>query len=170
MRRVGGFTLIELLVTITVLSVLLVVAAPAMTEMILNNRMAGFSNDLMSDLAAARSESLKRSQRVVICKNSGNDASCSTSTNWESGWLLYLDANSNTALDTGETILRVRQALPGGYSVVSAGITDTLVVRPVGLATPTGTFKICDHRTGNHGRLITIAAGGRASAAATTCP
>lgn len=168
MRRVIGFTLIELLVTIAVLAVLLVAAAPAMTDMVLNNRMVGVSNDLMSDLAAARSESLKRSQRVVVCKNSGTDASCGAG-NWESGWLLYLDANSNTTLDVGETILRVRQALPG-YTINSVGIADTLVVRPVGLATPTGTFKICDQRTGNYGRLITISAAGRASSAPATCP
>lgn len=170
MRRTGGFTLIELLVVITVLAVLMVAAAPAMTDMIMNNRMVGVSNDLIADLAAARSESLRRSQRVVVCKNAGDDASCSTSVNWENGWLLYLDVNSNTTLDVGETILRVRQALPAGYTINPAGIGDTLVVRPVGLVTPAGTLRICDSRTGNYGRLITVAAGGRASSAAATCP
>lgn len=169
MRRVEGFTLIELLVTLGVLAVLLVAAAPAMTDMILNNRMSSLSTDLMADLATARSEALKRSQRVVICKNSGNDSTCGTGA-WAGGWLLYLDADSDTVLDAGETILRVRQALAGGYTVTSVGIADTLVVRPVGLATPTGTFKICDQRAGNFGRLITISASGRASSAAATCP
>ena len=169
MRGDRGFTLIELMITIAVLAVLLVAVAPAMTDMILNNRMSAFSSDLMADLAAARSEALKRSQRVVICKNSGTNASCGTG-NWENGWLLYLDANSNTTLDGGETIFRVRQALPGGYTINSAGIADTLVVRPVGLATPTGTFRICDQRAGNFGRLITVSAAGRASVAPATCP
>jgi len=169
LRRVGGFTLIEIMVTVAVLAVLLVAAAPAMTDMVLNNRMAGLSNDLMSDLAIARSEALKRGQRVVLCKNAGNDSSCSTGL-WADGWLLYLDADNDTTLDTGETILRVRQALPSGYTVTPTGIMETLVVRPVGMVTPTGTFKICDQRTGNFGRLITISAGGRASSAATTCP
>lgn len=169
LRRVRGFTLIELLVTLGVLAVLLVAAAPAMTDMILNNRMSAFSNDLMADLAMARSEALKRSQRVVICKNAGTDSTCGTGA-WQAGWLLYLDADSDTVLDTGETILRVRQALPGGYTINSAGIADTLVVRPVGLATPTGTFRICDQRAGNFGRLITISAAGRASVVPATCP
>jgi type IV fimbrial biogenesis protein FimT len=167
--RFVGFTLIELLVTVAVLAILLVTAAPAMRDMILNNRMSSVSNDLMADLAAARSEALRRSQRVVICKNSGTDASCGTG-NWREGWLLYLDADSDTTLDAGETVFRVRQALPGEYSVVSAGIGDTLVVRPVGLATPTGSFKICDQRTGNFGRSITVAASGRASVSPATCP
>jgi len=43
-------------------------------------------------------------------------------------------------------------------------------VRPVGLATPTGTFRICDQRAGNFGRLITISAAGRASVVPATCP
>ena len=169
MRRVEGFTLIELLITIALLAVLLTTAAPAMTDMVLNNRMSGLSNDLMSDLAVARSEALKRGQRVVVCKNSGNDSTCGTGA-WAGGWLLYLDADSDTVLDAGETILRVRQSLPGGYTVTSVGIAETLVVRPVGLATPTGTFRICDQRTGNFGRLVTVSAGGRASAAPATCP
>lgn len=169
MFRFAGFTLIELLVTVAVLAVLLVTAAPAMRDMILNNRMSSISNDLMADLAAARSEALRRSQRVVICKNSGTNASCGTG-GWREGWLLYLDADSDTTLDAGETVFRVRQALPGEYSVVSAGIGDTLVVRPVGLATPTGSFKICDQRTGNFGRTITVAASGRASVSSATCP
>jgi type IV fimbrial biogenesis protein FimT len=152
LRRVGGFTLIEIMVTVAVLAVLLVAAAPAMTDMVLNNRMAGLSNDLMSDLAIARSEALKRGQRVVLCKNAGNDSSCGTGL-WANGWLLYIDTDADTTLDGGETILRVRQALPAGYTV-----------------TPTGTFKICDQRTGNFGRLITISAGGRASSAPATCP
>jgi type IV pilus modification protein PilV len=119
--RFAGFTLIELLVTVAVLAVLLVTAAPAMRDMILNNRMSSVSNDLMADLAAARSEALRRGQRVVICKNSGTNASCGTG-NWREGWLLYLDVDSDTVLDFGETVFRVRQALPTEYSVTSVGI------------------------------------------------
>ena len=68
-------------------------------------------------------------------------------------------------------MFRVRQPLPVGITVTPAGgITNTLTATPIGLVTPQGTFKLCDSRTGNFGRLITVAATGRATSASTSCP
>jgi type IV fimbrial biogenesis protein FimT len=171
-RSSRGFTLIELLVGLGVLGILLGLAAPSMITMMQNNRMASASNDLMSDLAAARSEAARRGQRIVFCKNSGDNVTCNAAAPWESGWLAFIDINSNGALDAGTDIMfRVRQPLPAGITVTPAGgITNTLTATPIGLVTPQGTFKLCDSRTGNFGRLITVAATGRASSAATSCP
>lgn len=171
MRGIKGFTLIEILVTIGILAILLSAAAPSMRDMVLNNRVTSLTNDLLSDLAVARSEALKRGQRVVVCKNAGNDAACGNG-QWNMGWLLFVDTDSDSTLDTGETILRVRQTLTSDMTVTSTGIVDTIVVRPVGLVTPVGSFKICDTRAGPYGRNITVAASGRASVSTTpaTCP
>jgi type IV fimbrial biogenesis protein FimT len=168
-----GFTLIELIVTLGILGILMAAAAPSMRDMILNNRMAGLANDLMSDLAAARSEAAKRGQRIVICKNATGvtaDTACSTSSAWKDGWLLYLDANNNGALDSGETIVRVRQALPAEITVTPTGISNLITVRPVGTLMPTGDFKICDQRAGAFGRKVTVSPSGRASVAGASCP
>ena len=172
MRFSRGFTLIELLIGLAVLAVLLGLAAPSMITMMQNNRMSSAANDLMSDLAAARSESARRGQRIVFCKNAGDDATCNAAAPWQNGWLAFIDVNSNGALDGGTDIMfRVRQPLPNGITVTPAGgITNTLTATPIGLVTPQGTFKLCDNRTGNFGRLITVAATGRASSTSTSCP
>lgn len=174
MRGSRGFTLIELLVTVGILGILMAAAAPSMRDMIMNNRMSGLANDLMSDLAAARSESAKRGQRIVICKNATGvtaNTACSNVAGWKDGWLLYIDTDSDSVLDAGETIFRVRQALPTEITVTPGGaITDLVIVRPVGTVTPLGSFKICDQRAGLFGRTVTLAASGRASVAPATCP
>ena len=172
MRLPRGFTLIELLVGLAVLGILLGLAAPSMVTMVQNNRMSSAANDLMSDLAAARSEAAKRGQRITFCKNSGDNATCNTAAAWQNGWLAFIDVNSNGALDSGTDIMfRVRQPLPTGITVApGGGITNTLTATPIGLVTPQGTFKLCDSRTGNFGRLITVAATGRATSASTSCP
>jgi type IV fimbrial biogenesis protein FimT len=165
-----GFTLIELLVTVAVLGVLMGLAAPSMQTMIQNNRMTSAANDLMYDIAAARSESAKRGQRVVMCKSGGSATACSAGALWRDGWLMYVDANSNNAFDAGETVFRVRQALPDNITVANTGVGNFISMRPIGNVNPLGSFKLCDGRAGNFGRLITIAASGRASVATVACP
>jgi type IV fimbrial biogenesis protein FimT len=160
-----GFSLIELMVTLAVAGVLLGVAVPAFTGMILNNRLTSTANDMLADFAVARSEAAKRGTRVTICMNSAGtdaDTACSTSGSWSAGWLIFLDANGNNALDSGETVLRVHQALPSSIFVTTA-VGNYLLAKPVGTVSPTGTFLLCDSRTGNFGRLVTISPTGRAS-------
>jgi type IV fimbrial biogenesis protein FimT len=165
-RRAAGFTLIELIATLAVAAILATIAAPAVTSMIMTNRLTTIANDLLADLATARSESMKRRGRVTICKNATGptaDTVCNTGSAWSDGWLVFVDTNSNGALDAGETLLRVHQALPLGVTVAITGFTDFVQARPVGTITPLGSFKLCDSRAGDFGRLITISPTGRAN-------
>ncbi|MSQ50453.1 MAG: prepilin-type N-terminal cleavage/methylation domain-containing protein [Betaproteobacteria bacterium] len=168
-----GFSLVELMITLAVAGVLASVAAPSVRDMILSSRISSSTNDLIADVATARSEAARRSVRIVLCKNatdSGIDTTCSTSSTWAAGWLMFVDSNRNGTLDSGETLLRVRQALASGTVITVAGLSNYIEARPVGSVTPLGSWKICDSRVGAFGRQVSVTATGRTTVATATCP
>lgn len=168
-----GFSLVELMITLGVAGILATLAGPSVRDMILNSRISSTASDLHVDLSVARSEAGRRSVRVALCKNATGvtkDTACSTTSTWADGWLMFIDTNANGSLDAGETLLRVRQALPSGTTVTATGLTDFIQAKPVGSMAPAGSWKICDSRTGNFGRQISVTATGRASVAVAACP
>ena len=117
-RNLFGFTLIELMVTLVVVAVLVTIGAPAFTTFIANQRLSTQANDLISDLVFARSEAVKRSSAVTICKTADPNAASPTcdatvADRWTAGRLIFLDNNNDGQHDAGEQIMRVRQALEG---------------------------------------------------------
>lgn len=76
--RGRGFTLIELVAAITVLVILIMLAAPAFTEMIASQRVQTASADLITSLARARSEAIKQNLDVTITPTGS----------WAGGWVV----------------------------------------------------------------------------------
>ncbi|RLA50943.1 MAG: pilus assembly protein [Gammaproteobacteria bacterium] len=118
-RRQAGFTLVELMIVVIVVAVLLTVAAPSMLNLLQKNRLQTAADNFYAALMAARSEAVKINLPVVICKSS-DGAACVLSGNWEQGWLMYADLDSDSTKDPSDPILRVGEALKSG---------DTLRVR-----------------------------------------
>lgn len=81
MNTKSGFTLIELLVTVAIAAVLMALAAPNLASFLKNNRLTTVTNDLLGDLAVARSEAAKRGLPVTICVST-DGASCTGGTDW----------------------------------------------------------------------------------------
>jgi type IV fimbrial biogenesis protein FimT len=78
------------------------------------NRISGEVNGLLGDMQYARSEAIKEGQTVTVC-SSTNSTSCSGSTTWQSGWIVFSDVNGTGAVDSAaDTILRVQRAFPLG--------------------------------------------------------
>ena len=101
-----GFTLIELIITMVVAGVLLAVAIPSFTAMIKNNRLATSANAFVTAANIARSEAIKRGVRVTVCK-SADGASCTTSDDWDQGWIVFADLDNNATVDAGDTLTRI---------------------------------------------------------------
>ena len=165
MNTKSGFTLIELLVTVAIAAVLMALAAPNLASFLKNNRLTTVTNDLLGDLAVARSEAAKRGLPVTICVST-DGASCTGGTDWLTGRVIYEGLGANTAPSTN-SIIRVSQPASNGTTLSSSGFSSGSFVTYTVLgtistgSTNVGRFKVCDDRTGSYGKLITITSTGR---------
>lgn len=153
-----GFTLIELLLTVAILAIITAVAAPSMGTMISNNRIQGASSDLYADLALARGTAAAKGQRVTVCQSS-DGATCTASSLWQQGWIVFVDGNANGTFEPAtDTIVKVHAAVNTNLTVApysAAGTPPALTssntaltsvrYRPSGPTTNTAAtgFRVC---------------------------
>ena len=171
MSKQSGFTLIELMVTLALIAIVLMIGVPSFRSMVTNNRVVAQANELATSIQYARSEAIKRTTSVSIC-SSTNQTACDGGNAWATGWLVFTDANSNGALDGGDTILRVFDGSSTTNTLtttVSSIVFQSTGLRPTGAAnvTLTATSPSC---TGNNKRIITVGATGRSSMQQAACP
>ena len=114
-----GFTLPELLTAMAIIAILAAVATPTLRQFSANSRTTAANNSLVSALALARSEAIRRSTPVTVC-SSANAATCANSNNWATGWIAFTDVNANGAFDAAsDTLLQAWSAPSGNVSVTS---------------------------------------------------
>ena len=162
MKMNSGFTLLEGLITVAVMAIVMAVAIPSMTTFIQNDRLSTQINALVGHLAYARSESVTRSQQVGVCVSS-NTTSCTGGTNWQNGWIIYVDLNGDSSFTAGETVLRAQQALEGSNTLKPATIGTQVIYdyRGFASAASVGSFSLCDNRGSTYGKAIAISNTGR---------
>lgn len=92
-----GVTLIELLVILSISAVLLGIAIPAFSGLIQSQRLTTSANALFMAVNLARSEAIHRGRRVDLVPLDARQ--------WSSGWLVFVDENSNQRPDKGEHVI-----------------------------------------------------------------
>jgi type IV fimbrial biogenesis protein FimT len=163
----SGFTLIELVVAMAILGILLALAAPSFRDAMMNVRLTGAANDLMTDLSIARSEAVKRDVQTAVCAS--NDQKTCTGNPWEKGWIVMVDSDGDgqpdapgplkvTAGITGDTTLKRTDA---GGATPSTRVAFGAGGMAVGGQATGSMFELCDSR--KMGRNIWVTATGRAS-------
>lgn len=95
-----GVTMIELLIVLTIAAILAAMATPSFNEFIADTRLTSTMSQLTGDLNRARSEAIKRNQRVLVCVRNSTGTDCGTGTNWQSGWLVCYDTDQDNLCDT----------------------------------------------------------------------
>lgn len=156
-----GFTLTELMITLAIAAIVMTLGVPSFTDMIKNNRVISQTNNFVTALNIARSEAIKRGTSVTLCSSS-SQTSCGGG--WHNGWIIFIDTNSNGALDGGETVSQTQEALGGTVTLRgSANVASRLTYLATGFASlpAASTFSLCDDRGTSKGKSIAIAVTGR---------
>ncbi len=194
MKKHSGFTLIELMITLIIVGILLAVGVPSLRIFMQDNQMVASTNELISALHVARSEAIKLNTSVTICESSdGTD--CATTGNWENGWIVFVDADSNlegtevacAAIGT-DCLLRVHDAFTddqltvagvnaGGVAISSFTFNSRGLPRNAAGASQSGTFSVCSlDGSGNtiNSRAVVLSLSGRVrvsdNTAVISCP
>jgi type IV fimbrial biogenesis protein FimT len=137
-----GFTLVELMVVIAILAITFSLSIPAYKDLLLRQKINGQANQLFSIIYLARSEAIKRSSVVTICK-SGNGQTCGAQ--WSEGWLMFADQDADGLLDPLENIISsglVDSQITMSWSAF--GSNNYLRLSPRGMTiSQNGTFTLC---------------------------
>jgi type IV fimbrial biogenesis protein FimT len=98
--RALGFTMIEMLMTIAIATILLSLAIPSFRYVTNSNRIASELNGLLGDLQLARAEAIKEGRTVTVCQSS-DGATCTDSTSWQGGWIVFFRPDQRRRLRCG---------------------------------------------------------------------
>lgn len=170
-----GFSLIEMLIVVAVASTLASVGIPMLRDVIRSFELASTASTFLSHMHLARTEAIKRSSRVVLCK-SLDGSTCTSAGGWEQGWIVFRDANANARREPGEGIVQYGPPLAPGIRILGNATVGSYIsfqetgeTRLAGGGFQAGTLMLCQVSAAKtQARQIVISSVGRARMAKTT--
>ena len=164
-RTVLGATLLELLVAMALLAALLRLSAPVYGSWVAELEQRGAADALVDTLQRARSEAIKRSGRVTVCRTLDRK-SCASAGPWEVGWLTFDDGAGAGQPAPGDPLIEAAPLLAGAVSIVgNRPVADYVSYTSYGHphtlagALQIGTFTVC--RSGLNALHVVLASSGR---------
>ena len=164
-----GFTLLEALLVLALLAVLLSLAAPSLQGLRQKHQMQSQAEQLQSSLLLARSDALRRKQRVTLCVRvpaAHAEPECATAGTWAQGWLVFVDGNDSGRREAAETVLQLHEALPGFLTLQGNATVDRYIsYGPQGRSQSTtgafqaGTLTLCGAGQAHVWRVVINAVG-----------
>lgn len=172
-----GFTIIELFVAMLVLAIALGLSMPLFRDVIRNTAVSNQANDLVTSLATARSEAVRRGLQVAV-------RAVSDSADWSSGWQVIADTNRDGNFAGTDDVISTSPALASQYHVFArstggAGADGRVVFAMNGALTNAGfDLNVCfPSGDATKSRRVRVRASGSASShknttgsSATACP
>lgn len=147
----SGFTLLELLATLLILCLLVSVAIPTQQTFLRSHRSLSKMNQIAHALYIARSEAIKRNEKMILCASS-DKKNCGK--NWQDGQILVTS--------TGQ-LLRIFPSLPQGDRLIwnsSLGKDESVEWLPDGYTNgQRGTFYYCADQSANSRSLVLLNTG-----------
>lgn len=140
-RSASGFTMVEMLMTIAIAAILTSLAIPSFRYITNSNRIASELNGLLGDLQLARAEAIKEGRTVTVCQST-DSTSCTNSTSWEKGWIVFSDPTNVGVYDVGETYIRKQKQFSGTDTFVASNNVSVITFNREGYAVgmPNGTL------------------------------
>ena len=160
----SGFTVIELMITLALAALIVTLGVPTYQGLVERSQLTSNINNLISSLALARSEAIKRKQRVVLCAS--NNGSTCTFTGYEFGWIVYVETvvpNSNRDVNN-EELLWVGERLPNNMTLRGTGpFGNSIQYLASGRSGggSSGSVRLCKDDSVNKARMLTIITSGR---------
>lgn len=159
-RRSGsGVTAVEFLIGIAALGVILLLTAPGISSMLQTHYLESTVSDLASCLTLAKSESERRHSTVRICPSS-DGISCHQISDWNKGWLVFSDGNSDNIPQDIELIkaygppgkhilIKASGALSDFPAFTVAGLTSSQLLK-------SGEFTVCSRNSNASSRTKVV--------------
>ena len=174
-KKQQGLTLIELMVTLAVAIILIAVGMPLFTGIAANNRAIAQTNAMVSAMNLARNEAVRRGTPVAVCASTAPlptaSPACATSSPvWTNGWFVFTDDDLDGVVDTGETRLRMWDALSVNATVTATG-NEWVTFDNAGAADGLHTLQLGQSdATGTAARCVTVTGPGNIRMKRGTCP